>query len=107
MGDLTVAKVSDFGVNDRTYYTRTHLTNYLAPGDLVWGYDLTTTNFNDAEFDLLNADRLPDVVLVRGLSRNLLLAFFWFLLQIHLCCRPKASCLTLGVCLCVLRVICR
>lgn len=63
--DITVAKAADLGVNDTQYVVRTHMGALLHPGDSVMGYDLTTTNFNDAEWDKLSADAIPDVILVK------------------------------------------
>lgn len=49
LAEATVAKASDFGVNDRTFYTRTHLGHVLHPGDMAMGYDLSTANLVDEE----------------------------------------------------------
>lgn len=70
LAEATVARSSDLGVNDRTYYTRTHLGGVLHPGDTVMGYHLTGTNFNNPQFEALeesnaHASSIPDVVLVK------------------------------------------
>jgi nonsense-mediated mRNA decay protein 3 len=70
LAEATVARASDLGSNDRTYYTRTHLGNVLHPGDSVMGYMLTGTNFNSPQFDALEesntyASQIPDVLLVK------------------------------------------
>jgi len=69
MAEVTVAKASDLGSNDRTYFCRTHLGGVLHAGDSVMGYDLSGTNFNSPQFeDIENsslASRVPDVVLVK------------------------------------------
>jgi nonsense-mediated mRNA decay protein 3 len=70
LAEATVAKASDLGSNDRTFYTRTHLGNVLHPGDSVMGYLLTGTNFNNPQFDALEASnsyasQIPDVMLVK------------------------------------------
>lgn len=70
LAEATVARASDLGVNDTTYFTRTHLGGVLHPGDSVMGYHLTGTNFNDPNFELLEqsntyASTIPDVVLVK------------------------------------------
>jgi hypothetical protein len=61
-----VAKVSDLGSNDRTYFARTHLGRVLHPGDHVLCYDVACANLVDPEVDRLleRAFQLPDVVLV-------------------------------------------
>ena len=68
-----VARVADFGKNDTTLTTLTHLGNVLHPGDRVLGYDLLHANLVDDAVDLWlerpNA-QLPDVVLVRSLGLN-------------------------------------
>ncbi|KAF1993226.1 nonsense-mediated mRNA decay protein 3 [Amniculicola lignicola CBS 123094] len=69
LAEATVARASDLGVNDTTYYTRTHLGGILHVGDSVMGYHLTGTNYNNPLFDTLeeskHASHIPDVVLVK------------------------------------------
>lgn len=70
LSEATVARASDLGSNDQTYYTRTHLGNVLHPGDSVMGYLLTGTNFNNPHFEALEesnvySSTLPDVMLVK------------------------------------------
>ncbi|KAF4637742.1 hypothetical protein G7Y89_g354 [Cudoniella acicularis] len=70
LAEATVARASDLGSNDKTYYTRTHLGNVLHPGDSVMGYMLTGTNFNSPQFDALEesntySSQIPDVMLVK------------------------------------------
>ncbi|KAI1007931.1 60S ribosomal export protein [Podosphaera aphanis] len=72
LAEATVARASDLGVNNKTYYTRTHLGNVLHPGDSAMGYLLTGTNFNSPQFDALEdsntyASHIPDVILVKKL----------------------------------------
>jgi len=64
--DLTVCRSSDLGVNDTTYYVRSHLGAVLHAGDLCLGYHVGSANYN--EDDLLRHRKrveLPDVVIVR------------------------------------------
>jgi len=70
LADMEVAKVSDFGLNDRRYRTRSHLGHVLHPGDLAYGYDMNSINFNDSEIANFPADRMPDVILVRKSYSN-------------------------------------
>lgn len=70
LAEATVARAVDLGVNDKTYFTRTHLGRYLQPGDSAMGYMLTGTNFNNTELDAIEASHaysasIPDVVLVK------------------------------------------
>ena len=70
LAEATIAKATDLGSNDRTFYTRTHLGNVLHPGDSVMGYMLTGTNFNNPNFEALEASnsyasQIPDVMLVK------------------------------------------
>ena len=70
LAEATVARASDLGVNDTTYFTRTHLGGILHAGDSVLGYHLTGTNFNNPNFEALEqnnalAAQIPDVVLVK------------------------------------------
>lgn len=68
--EATVARASDLGSNDRTYFTRTHLGHLLQAGDSVMGYLLTGSNFNNPDFELIEqsntySSTIPDVVLVK------------------------------------------
>lgn len=70
LAEITVARASEMGVNDNSYFTRTHLGGVLHVGDSVLGYHLTGTNFNDPNFDAIQessqyGSMIPDVVLVR------------------------------------------
>jgi nonsense-mediated mRNA decay protein 3 len=70
LAEATVAKASDLGRNDKSYYCRTHLGNVLHPGDSAMGYMLTGTNFNSPQFEALEesntyASQIPDVMLVK------------------------------------------
>ncbi|KAI9756040.1 MAG: ribosome-binding protein [Chaenotheca gracillima] len=70
LAEATVARASDLGSNDVTYYTRTHLGAILHPGDSVLGYSLTGTNFNNENFEALEqksslSSQIPDVMLVK------------------------------------------
>ena len=70
LAEATVARASDLGVNDTTYFVRTHLGAVLHPGDSVMGYHLTGTNFNSPNFEALEqsnayASSIPDVMLVK------------------------------------------
>ncbi|KAJ5295664.1 hypothetical protein PENANT_c001G02839 [Penicillium antarcticum] len=70
MSECTVARASDLGSNDITYFTRTHLGGILHVGDSVLGYHLTGTNFNNEHFEEIERSNqygstIPDVVLVK------------------------------------------
>ncbi|KAF7596736.1 ribosome-binding protein [Aspergillus hancockii] len=70
LAEATVARASDLGSNNQTYFTRTHLGGILHVGDSVLGYHLTGANYNDPNFEALEASNqysstIPDVVLVK------------------------------------------
>lgn len=70
LAEATVARASDLGSNDTTYFTRTHLGGILHVGDSVLGYHLTGSVFNDDNFEAIEASHqysstIPDVVLVK------------------------------------------
>ncbi|KAF2219141.1 NMD3 family-domain-containing protein [Elsinoe ampelina] len=70
LADCTVARASDLGVNDNTYLCRTHLGSIVNVGDSVMGYMLSGTQFNNPEFEAVEASKtysstIPDVVLVK------------------------------------------
>lgn len=63
--DVWVVKASELGINDNTIHTKTHLGHLLKPGDSALGYNLEDSNINDENFEKLNQDKIPDVVLVK------------------------------------------
>ena len=68
--EATVARASDLGVNDTTYFTRTHLGGVLHAGDSAMGYHISGTNFNNRHFEALEKSNahfshIPDVMLVK------------------------------------------
>lgn len=70
LSEVTVARASDLGRNDITYFTRSHLGNVIHVGDSVLGYHLTGANYNNDEFSAIEAShqygsRIPDVILVK------------------------------------------
>jgi nonsense-mediated mRNA decay protein 3 len=67
LADIEVARSTDLGTNDDTYWVKSHLGGILHPGDLVKGYFLANSNLNNPEYeDLLRSiDNLPEVVLVK------------------------------------------
>lgn len=68
LADVTLAKDSDMGHNDKTYNVRTHLGGVLHPGDTALGYHLVGTNFNNEQFEELESkypDHIPEVILVK------------------------------------------
>lgn len=70
LAEATVARASDLGVNDRTYFVRTHLGHLLQPGDSAMGYLLSGTVFNNPHYEAIEesntySSTIPDVVLVK------------------------------------------
>lgn len=70
LAEATVARASDMGVNDTTYFCRTHLGGVLRVGDSALGYHLSGANFNDPNFEAIEqssqyGSTIPDVILVR------------------------------------------
>ncbi|TDZ14783.1 60S ribosomal export protein NMD3 [Colletotrichum sidae] len=70
LAEVQVMRAADLGVNDKTYFARTHLGGLLHAGDSVMGYMLTGTNFNNPEFDAIEESHaygstIPDVILVK------------------------------------------
>lgn len=56
------------GLNDNQTHTRTHLGHLLNPGDIVLGFDFSTANLNEPNFDKYeenHKDQIPDVLLVK------------------------------------------
>ncbi|ESO97417.1 hypothetical protein LOTGIDRAFT_206277 [Lottia gigantea] len=65
LADVWVARMCDLGVNDQQYHTRTHLGHLLSEGDTVLGFDFNNANLNNAQFEKLKQDRIPDVIIVK------------------------------------------
>ncbi|KAI1182792.1 NMD3 family-domain-containing protein [Nemania serpens] len=70
LAEVEVARTTDLGTNNKTYWTRTHLGGLLHAGDSVLGYMLSGTVFNNLEFEAIEqshtyASRIPDVVIVK------------------------------------------
>lgn len=66
MGELTVARDDDLGVNDTQYTCLTHLAHLMRAGDVVMGYDLTRATWAQEQgAEKLCRGSLPDVILVR------------------------------------------
>ena len=68
MADVEVARSSDFGVNDTTFFVKTHLGNILQAGDTALGYDLTNLQIVDPEMEKYSGKHqgvVPDVFLVK------------------------------------------
>lgn len=65
---VELARVEDFGRNDKTFFVKTHLGEVLNYNDHVLGYDLEKINLTEIEDFSTNNTRqraLPDVVVVR------------------------------------------
>lgn len=65
VSDIWLTKASELGINENTIHTKTHLGHLLKPGDSVLGYNLEDANINDDNFEKMNKDRIPDVILVK------------------------------------------
>jgi len=67
LADIEVARSADIGVNNDTYWVKSHLGGILHPGDTVMGYFLCNSNLNNPEYEqmLKSIPNLPDVVLVK------------------------------------------
>lgn len=63
-----MAKASDFGRNDKTFFVRTHLGHLLHPGDYAMGYDMSTSNLANPDLEAAAEKGLAisDVILVRN-----------------------------------------
>jgi len=64
VSEVWVQRTCDLGTNNMIF-CRTHLGHLLNIGDTVLGVDLRTSNINNDDFEKINKDNLPDVVLVK------------------------------------------
>ncbi|BFZ58478.1 ribosome-binding protein [Savitreella phatthalungensis] len=69
LADVEVVRSTLTGA-DQTWIVRSHLGGILQPGDTVLGYHLGVTNLNDAIFDSLPQDKVPEVILVKKSYAN-------------------------------------
>lgn len=67
LADVWVVKASELGFNDRQYHCRSHLGHLLNYGDTVLGFDLSTANINNDDFEKIKPEKRPDVILVKKL----------------------------------------
>lgn len=65
LADATVARSVDYGSNDNQYFIRTHIGNFLRPGDLALGYDLGNAVYNDNLLAGHKKLELPDFLLFK------------------------------------------
>lgn len=65
IADVWVVKAEDLGLDQNTIHTRTHLGGILKPGDSALGYTLAENNVNDPNFEKLDQDTIPDVILIK------------------------------------------
>lgn len=65
LADATVARSVDYGRNDNTHFIRTHISNFIQPGDMALGYDLGNAVFNEGLLDGHKKLELPDFVLFK------------------------------------------
>lgn len=65
LADVWVVKASELGINENTIHTRSHLGHLLKVGDSVLGYDLAEANINNADFEKLKQDTIPELLLVK------------------------------------------
>ncbi|XP_076749606.1 60S ribosomal export protein NMD3 [Xylocopa sonorina] len=65
IADVWLVKSCDLGINSNLIHTRTHLGHILKPGDTALGYAINDSNINDENFEMLNKDLVPDVILTK------------------------------------------
>eukprot|EP00310_Coccolithus_braarudii_P019104 CAMPEP_0183342490 /NCGR_PEP_ID=MMETSP0164_2-20130417/8591_1 /TAXON_ID=221442 /ORGANISM="Coccolithus pelagicus ssp braarudi, Strain PLY182g" /LENGTH=540 /DNA_ID=CAMNT_0025513099 /DNA_START=84 /DNA_END=1702 /DNA_ORIENTATION=- len=64
LAEITVARRDEFGLNDRSMRTISHLGGVLKVGDYAWGYSVAASQLNSEVSDA-EAKQLPEVVLVK------------------------------------------
>uniref|UniRef100_A0A182PB58 60S ribosomal export protein NMD3 n=1 Tax=Anopheles epiroticus TaxID=199890 RepID=A0A182PB58_9DIPT len=65
LADVWVVKSAELGINENTIHVKSHLGNLLKPGDYVLGYDLREANVNNADYEKLKSETVPDVLLIK------------------------------------------
>lgn len=68
LANLTLARESDLGINDKQYEETSYVGYLMKSGDVCVGYDLTETQFVDDEAEHARSDgKFPDVIVLRKL----------------------------------------
>ncbi|KAB0802182.1 hypothetical protein PPYR_04368 [Photinus pyralis] len=70
LSDVWLVRASELGINDNTIHSRTHLGHILKPGDSAFGYNLEDSNINDTNFENLDKNQIPDIILVKKCYAN-------------------------------------
>ncbi|XP_078041318.1 60S ribosomal export protein NMD3 [Augochlora pura] len=70
IADVWLVRSCDLGINENLIHTRTHLGHILKPGDAALGYAISDSNINDNNFEMLNKDLVPDVILTKKSYAN-------------------------------------
>ncbi|CDF37255.1 unnamed protein product [Chondrus crispus] len=65
LADATAARSVDYGSNDNQHFIRTHIGNFLRPGDLALGYDIGNAVYNDNLLAGHKKLELPDFVIFK------------------------------------------
>ncbi|KAL1437149.1 hypothetical protein MTO96_049135 [Rhipicephalus appendiculatus] len=65
LADAWVIRACELGTHENYIHTKTHLGHLLKPGDSALGFDLANANINDAHFEKLKSEKIPEVVLVK------------------------------------------
>lgn len=65
VSDVWLVKAAELGINKNPIHARTHLGHVLKPGDSALGYGLVDNNINDGNFEALDGNAVPDVILVK------------------------------------------
>ncbi|XP_008556831.1 60S ribosomal export protein NMD3 [Microplitis demolitor] len=65
IAEVELVRASELGLTENYIYARTHLGHLLKEGDSALGYALADSNINDANFEKLSANEIPDVILVK------------------------------------------
>ncbi|CAI4226663.1 unnamed protein product [Auanema sp. JU1783] len=66
LADVWLVKYDQVGRTDaETFSARTHIGQYLHPGEVVYGLDLKNCNVNNELFDAMKPENVPDVIIVK------------------------------------------
>jgi len=68
--DVYLMRNSETAGSDAHFHARSHLGHIISAGDTVRGFDFSSANLNDANLELMNKDRIPDVVLLKKIYDN-------------------------------------
>ncbi|KAK3087048.1 hypothetical protein FSP39_000980, partial [Pinctada imbricata] len=65
LANVWLAKLTNTGLSEQQFFTKTHIGHLLNAGDTVLGFDFVNANLNNAQLEKMKPEAIPDVVIVK------------------------------------------